>query len=175
MLGRKNAEKCQKMRKSRDVQQRSNMMYAKNTKKELLILMKDRGLTPKGAWKMKKNELIDLLESNDKKMFKINENKITLPFDLLTTICPNECRVNMRGTCKDMLSMFPLTDTQKCYILLKDVDIITLIDVFEKRINQAFKIPYCKEWKLDPYGTITHTTMYKLCHLINKKRKELKK
>ena len=74
----------------------------------------------------------------------------------------------MRGVCKEMVDLIPLTDKQKLYITTSSMSILSLIDILDMRINKEIHIPYHPKWS---FINSTQGTFYKLNQILNDKEK----
>ena len=132
----------------------------------------------KGLSKLNKSQLVDLVVKGEHLIWKMDESKTTLSTELLVHVTSyfrsNEKKAlgMMRSVCRELHELLPeATKFEKAYGITKDIDLFTLIQLFEARVNKEIKLPYYKEWYLCS-ATENHTHYLNMA--LNKKKKMLK-
>lgn len=149
--------------------------YASWSKKTLQMRVKELLPNEKGLSKLNKSQLVDLVVKGEHLIWKIDESKTTLSTELLVYVTSyflsNEKKAlgMMRRVCKELHELLPeATKFEKAYGITKDIDLFTLIKLFEARVNKEIKVPYYKEWHL--YSATERHTHY-LNMALNEKKK----
>lgn len=117
----------------------SRMDYSKTSVKGLRLILKDTAPKLKGIYKMKRDDLIKNLVEAKIAIYKQENSTTTLDMEILLMACPQEKKFMLRGVCKEMVQLIPLTDAQKALVMLANLkinDLFTTLKIIgDKKLN----------------------------------------